>query len=274
MGHQSSIEWTDHTFNPWWGCVKVSEGCLNCYAESWAKRYGHDLWGTQKVRRTFSKNHWNQPHKWNKIAGKEGCRFRVFCASMADVFEDNPFVIDERERLWQMISETPNLDWLLLTKRPENMLSMVPWGQKWPSNVWAMTTAENQQQANLRIPILLDIPAIVHGLSIEPLLGPLNLRPWLDGIDWVIVGGESGNGSRPMHPEWIRSIRDQCIENNVAFFFKQWGCWIPDPNGTTKISSKHDSTECIAYMKKVSKKNGGRILDNKEWNEVPTIEVH
>lgn len=259
MGQNSAIEWTDHTFNPWWGCVRVSPGCKNCYAESIAKRYGHDVWGVKTDRRFLSDNHWKQPLQWNKKAQQQGVRMRVFCASMADVFENNELLEAPRHRLWQLIAATPMLDWLILTKRPENMLPLAPWHEKWPSNVWAMTTAENQQYAEKRIPKLIEIPARVRGLSIEPMLGKVDLSPWLADIQWVIVGGESGGKARPMNPKWVRAVRDQCLEAKVPFFFKQWGNWMP--------SDKTHSQK--KQMIRVSKKVAGCLLDGISWNQVP-----
>ncbi|MEM7132066.1 MAG: phage Gp37/Gp68 family protein [Chloroflexota bacterium] len=272
MGQKSTIEWTDHTFNPWWGCVKVSKGCTNCYAETWANRYGHDVWGQKKSRRTFSDTHWKQPLKWDKVADNNKQRERVFCASMADAFEDNCSVESERQRLWRLIECTSMLDWLLLTKRPENMKRLAPWNQDWPSNVWALTSVEDQEQAEKRIPSLVDVPAVVRGLSVEPLLGPVDLRPWLDQIQWVIVGGESGRQSRPMHPEWVRCIQQQCRDAKVPFFFKQWGNWIPSDSPAKGILVQENpgvrgSQDC--YMKRVSKKDAGRLLDGEEWNQLP-----
>ena len=255
MGQHSAIEWTDHTFNPWWGCTKVSPGCAHCYAESWAKRYGHDIWGNEKPRRFFGETHWNQPLKWNKKATAQNKRARVFCASMADVFETNRLLEKERDKLWNLIEQTPMLDWLLLTKRPENMLDLVPWGEKWPDNVWAMVTVENQELANKRISYLLDSPAMIRGLSVEPMLGPVELDEWIREIQWVIVGGESGAKSRPMNPNWVRSVRDLCLNSNVAFFFKQWGNWVPsseeDEGTSLKLKSRNGKPESL-YMKRVA----------------------
>lgn len=236
MGQNSSIEWTDHTFNPWWGCLKVSPGCEHCYALTLSKRFGHDIWGPPATtrRRTFNEKHWREPLKWNAEAAKAGERKRVFCASMADVFEDHPQLPPERAKLWALIEQTPNLDWLLLTKRPENISGMVPWD--FPDNVWIGTSCEDQQRADERIPHLLRVPAKVRFLSCEPLLGPVTLRRWVrpspgwaaDLIHWVIVGGESGAGARPMHPQWARSLRDECqAAGDIAFHFKQWGQFVP-----------------------------------------------
>lgn len=271
MAKNSEIEWTDHTFNPWWGCTKVSPGCTNCYAEVWARRYGHNVWGPKNARRFFSNRHWNQPLIWNRQAERHGRRARVFCASMADVFEDNPVLTEERERLWQLIEQTPMLDWLLLTKRPENMLRMTPWTAEWPRNIWAMTSVENQQQALKRLPILIDIPASVRGISAEPLIGSVDLTSWIQEIDWVIVGGESGRNARPMHPEWARKLRDDCIEAKVPFFFKQWGKWAPTEHDTGDVlrlqASGRDSE--VYVVAPVGKKAAGRLLDGRTWDEVP-----
>lgn len=266
MGENSKIEWTDHTFNPWWGCVKVSEGCANCYAETFAKRTGHSIWGPAATtkRRTFGDKHWAEPVKWNAEAEAAGQRRRVFCASMADVFEDHPGVVAERVRLWKLIEATPWLDWLLLTKRPENVNHMVPgrWRTvgRWPVNVWVGTSVENQDAANKRIPELVKVPCPVRFLSCEPLLGPVDLdglayfqysgsdwalNQWL--VEWIIVGGESGPKARPIDAEWVRNLRDCCAADEVAFFFKQWGG--------------------------VRKHETGRTLDGREWSEVPTVDL-
>jgi protein gp37 len=140
MGKDTKIEWAKHTFNIVWGCTKVSEACASCYAEALAKRFGHSVWGADKERRKLGEAYWKQPLKWNAAAGAAGVRERVFCSSMADVFEDHPTVAEERQKLWPLIESTPNLNWLLLTKRPENMLKFTPWSARWPSNIWAMCT--------------------------------------------------------------------------------------------------------------------------------------
>src|SRR5579862_1495352 len=143
MGRNSSIEWTHHTFNPWWGCAKVSPGCENCYAETWARRVGQDLWGVKNDRRFFTDKHWDEPLRWNEEAESDGERKRVFCASMADVFEDRADLKPWRERLWTLIEKTASLDWLLLTKRPQNISGFVPWKDRWPQNIWLGTTVED-----------------------------------------------------------------------------------------------------------------------------------
>lgn len=243
MGQDTAIEWTDHTFNPWTGCTKISPACTNCYAEVWAKRTGIVGWGDGAQRRKTSDSYWCQPVKWNVEAGRAGLRKRVFCASLADVFENKPQVVAWRYELFALIRETPNLDWLLLTKRPENIRAMLlrylRAGFEWPSNVWLGTTVENADYLD-RVGDLIECRefASVLFLSCEPLLGPLSLRtnqryqrehggfrPLIDDIDWVIAGGESGAHARPSHPDWFRDLRDQCVAAGVSFHFKQWGEW-------------------------------------------------
>lgn len=262
MSEQTGISWTDATFNPWWGCTKVSPACDNCYAERDARRFspGQVLWGVGADRRTFGDKHWNEPRRWNAKAEREahdaallGLQYRrprVFCASMADVF-DTEAPDGARDRLWELIRETPALDWLLLTKRIGNAKRMLPadWGAGY-RNVWLGATVVDQGEVDRDVPKLLATPARTRFLSMEPLLGPVTLRwlcAWpenapttaespsgttnhLDGLrrlDWVIVGGESGPHARPMHPEWARLLRDQCAAADVAFHFKQWGEWLP-----------------------------------------------
>ena len=222
MGFESKIEWTTHTFNPWWGCTKVSEGCRFCYAKSLSNRFGYDVWGRERPRRLMSDSYWEQPTKWNRVAEETGERPRVFCASMADVFDEEA-PDGQRERLWHIIRQTPMLDWQLLTKRPHLMEEYLPddWGTFGYPNVWLGTSVEDQRVL-ARIEHLIRVPAVVHFLSVEPLIGPIpNLQ--LEGVNWVIVGGESGPGARPIEPEWVDDIKNQCDSHHVAFFFKQWG---------------------------------------------------
>lgn len=276
MAKNSQIEWTHHTFNPWWGCSKVSPACDNCYAELWAKRMGHKIWGANTARRFFSDAHWNEPLQWNAEAQLARRRERVFCASMADVFERRAELNDQRKRLWLIIQKTPWLDWLLLTKRPQNIESMVPWSDKWPENVWLGTTVENHVMAEKRLPFLLKIPAAVRFLSCEPLLGPIDLSPWFKRkgfhpIDWIIAGGESGPGSRPMHPDWAAGILHQCQKSGVPFHFKQWGHWVPAEllNEDAKPKMIEFSNARSVNMARVSKKLAGRILEGVTWDGVP-----
>ena len=266
MGATTAISWTDHTFNPWWGCSRVSPGCQNCYAETFAKRTGHDVWGKASERRFFGAKHWIEPIRWNLDAQKAGRPVLVFCASMADVFEDRSDLTEPREQLFELIDSTPSLEWQLLTKRPENVLRLtadhygdcnLPW--------WQGVTVEDQARADERIPLLLEIPARVRFLSCEPLLGPVRLRPeWLvpvatvcsrspasrerpaevssalrgmggrlgwRGVDWIIVGGESGPGHRPLDLDHARSLRRQAEIAGVPFFFKQVGGRTPTAGG-------------------------------------------
>ena len=224
MAKNSTIEWTDNTFNPWIGCSKVSEGCENCYAEA-GDNFRHWTpmgWGPGKPRHRTSAENWKEPLKWNRAAAAAGIRTRVFCASLADVFDQE---VDPswRADLWDLIRQCPSLDWQILTKRPEFIASCLPsnWGTGWP-NVWLGTSVENQRWADIRIPHLISVPAVVHFLSVEPLLDSITFKS-LDDIEWVIVGGESGPGARPMSPPWVSAIQSQCQTANVPFFFKQWG---------------------------------------------------
>ena len=271
MAKDSRIEWTHHTFNPWWGCVRVSPACAHCYAETWARRLGADLWGRGAERRFFRDDHWRHPVRWNAEAARAGARRRVFCASMADVFESRAELNPWRARLWPLIEQTPWLDWLLLTKRPQNIRRMMPWQSEWPSNVWLGTTAENQKFANLRIPQILEFPARIHFISAEPLLGPLSISQWRK-IDWVIAGGESGHGARPTDPGWIRSLRDECDSAGVAFHFKQWGHWAPElPHGVSpRQRLELASTEnARTTLYGVGKAMAGRVLDGRTWDQFP-----
>lgn len=238
MAETTGISWAHSTFNIVWGCVEVSHDpcCTHCYAREWSKRLGKDLWGKAKHRQQMSEHYWNEPIRWNRKAVKEGRRHRVFCSSMADVFEDHPDLIEPRKRLWDMVAKTPNLDWMLLTKRPENMKVMAPasWASVWPNNVWAGATVGTQEWADKRCPILLEVPAKVRWLSIEPMFGPMDLRKYFQMADptglregspfsWAIVGGESGHGARPMKTEWVLDLLRQCRDHDVKFFFKQKG---------------------------------------------------
>lgn len=230
MGEKTEISWTHHTFNPWWGCVKVSPGCDHCYAESDAKRYGHQVWGKDAPRRFFTDKHWNQPCLWNKHAELTGERERVFCASMADIGEVNSVLNDERNRLWRLIRESLFIDWQLLTKRPASLVNQLPddWGNGWPQ-VWLGTTVESNGY-RWRIDDILKAPAAVHWLSIEPQIGPVDLREYFERyqeprhtIDWVIVGGESGGQARVFDLAWARDVIAVCKEYGVAVFNKQLG---------------------------------------------------
>lgn len=237
MAENSNIEWTDHTFSPWVGCTKISPACDHCYAETWAKRSGHpELW-TGSRRRTSPAN-WRKPRIWEKKAkvffAEHGRRQRVFCASLADVF-DNDVPHEWRADLWELIAATPSLDWLLLTKRIGNAPSMLPadwagWaehGAAYP-NVWIGATVVTQAEYERDVGKLLALPAAVRFLSMEPLIEAVDLDP--KGLDWIIVGGESGAHARPLEQDWCESIAGQCREAGVPFFMKQgsranWRGW-------------------------------------------------
>ena len=300
MGFNTKIEWATHTFNPWIGCTGVSTGCDHCYAEARSLRTDGVLWGAGKPRKRTSVNNWRQPLKWHEQAARENSRPRVFCASLADVFDNE---VDEQWRadLFELIEATKNLDWLLLTKRIGNVQRLVPeatdlieygegwqsmWGQgKWPENVWLGATICNQAEALRDIPKLLAVPAAVRFLSIEPMLGPIDLLKisGIQDIDWVICGGESGPNSRPSHSYWFRDLRDQCAALGIAFLFKQWGEWTPrsilmggerdlwieDPKCEKWQSLKVYECGALgytfgsgepAYMQRVGKKLAGRSL--------------
>lgn len=267
MAENSAIEWCDHTFNPWEGCQKVGPGCDNCYAEARNARFGGGQavnWGPGAPRRRTSAANWRKPLQWQRDAARfqevHGRRQRVFCASLADVF-DNAADTTWRDDLWRLIEATPDIDWLLLTKRVANVQHQVwpRWMQQgFPPNVWLGITVVDQPEADrdiiraLRLKKAAKIARLF--LSIEPMLGPLQLWrlnaadfqedpigaevyplrglyavPDCDWsgpkVDWVICGGESGPGARPMHPDWVRSLRDQCAAAGVPFLFKQWGEW-------------------------------------------------
>jgi protein gp37 len=347
----SKIEWTDHTFNPWIGCTKIDEMCARCYAEVETfprvqRANGRELWGKGKPRHRTSPNTWKQPLRWNAeaalLAAEELAKWydgepakiirpRVFCASMSDWLDDE-VPIGWLADLLKLIHDTPNLDWLLLTKRPENFFTrlmeamrylvesassppesftweMCEWLQRWhsynqpPTNVWIGTSVGTQKSANTRIPELLKIPARVRFLSCEPLLEGVDLRLKRNGhslhrtigedIHWVICGGESGSDARAMHPDWARSLRDQCQAAGVPFFFKQWGEWVGicqqsaqavrDAVGHAKMKESgkvHVWPNAkplgpphfgMNFSYRVGKKVAGRILDGREWSEFPKI---
>jgi protein gp37 len=230
---KTTIEWTasvnpdgtttpGYTFNPWIGCAKVSPGCANCYAETLMdKRMGRVQWGVNGTRVHTSDSNWKKPYQWNRKAQEEGVRKRIFCASLADVFEDRPELVPWRADLFAMIDATPNLDWLLLTKRPENIKRLWPFGWyedkggpfTWP-NVWIGTSVENQEQADKRIPHLLSIPASVRFLSMEPLLGPVDLSPYLG---YNTQQGETGYAERRdlTRPSSIGRMEDRRPGSNL-----------------------------------------------------------
>ena len=376
MAENTKIEWATHTFNPWVGCTKVSPACDHCYAEGWAKRSGMVQWGAGAERRRTSVANWRMPEKWNRQAEiqfsawerfqvdnglsddemfeKHGFikpqRPRVFCSSLADVF-DNAVPTGWRIDLMNLILRTPYLDWLLLTKRignAEKMLDealstatggMFAWrsggGHLRFKNVWLGATISSQEEADRDIPKLLATPAAKRFLSMEPLLDAVDLTMIDDGtayrdvpreewgcvddddsppglwwnaltgertimhggangdwsrtdasVDWVIVGGESGTHARPMHPDWVAALRDQCQSAGVAFMFKQWGEWAPAEAISDEVNRKLaevwirkdgsviDGGEVDffggdAVLYRAGKKDAGRLLDGRTWDGVP-----
>lgn len=330
MGANTTIEWAHHTFNPFFGCTKVGPGCDNCYAEQLMDKRLHKVkWGVGEQRVRTSESNWQQPLKWDREAARLGIRYRVFCASLADVF-DNAVDPQWRADLFSLIEATPHLDWLLLTKRIGNVMKMLPsntsneeaadFARLWP-NVWIGATIVNQEEADRDIPKLLAIPAAKRFLSMEPLLGPVDIsrymwpvhprwpekydspaeaiadgaevtyhrqalisKDWADHlVNWVIVGGESGPNARPMHPDWARSLRDQCVAAGVPILFKQWGEWIPAEFPSSEECFAEDGSERTLEgrikrlrvdghvdMARIGKKAAGRLLDGRTWDEVPS----
>lgn len=238
-----------YSFNPWWGCTRVSPGCDHCYAERLDVRAGGAHWGKGVPRRTFGEAYWARPLKWDAAARKSGQRAGVLCASMADAF-DAEAPAGLLERLWGLVRQTPHLDWLLLTKRPARIARSLPadWGAGYP-NVWLGATVENQALAEQRVPLLLAAPARLHFVCCEPLLGPVDLRPWAERLGWIIAGGESGPLARPLHTDWVRGLRDACVAAGVPFWFKGFGARRP-------LSGEGRSREAHA-------------LDGKRWEEMP-----
>lgn len=293
MAVNSSIEWCDSTFNPWIGCTRVSPACDDCYAaRSTPARTLGVAWGAGQERRRTGAANWKQPGQWQRQAAEfqaeHGRRRRVFCASLAD-WLDNEAPVEWLVDLLQLIHDTPDLDWLLLSKRIGNWSSRISeamgyldsqgpaattlrrWLCQWldgdaaPRNAWLGITVANQAEADRDVPKLMDAPTVVRFLSIEPMLGAIDIRkfvwpvhPWWPAkfnsleeavaagaavtykrqalvssawaksmVKWVICGGESGHKARPMHPDWARGLRDQCAAAGVPFLFKQWGEWLP-----------------------------------------------
>ncbi len=234
---ETSIEWTatpdptdanvllpGFTFNGWWGCTKKDEGCTNCYAETFSNRLNMDIWGPGKPRKLQSDKVWNAPASWNRKALAAGVRLRVFCGSMKDVFDDE-VPAEWRARVFETIRVYKNLNWLLLTKRPENWDKMLPWRSRAdaPDNVWLGMTTATQRRADERLGFMKDAPAAVKFLSLEPLVGPVDVRAYAGVSNWNIWGGESGGGSRPCHEEWLRDGVAAGRETGTATFVKQLG---------------------------------------------------
>jgi protein gp37 len=304
MSANTKIEWCDHTQNFWEGCQKAGIGCDGCYAEARNARFGGGVavnWGPGAPRRRTSEANWRKPLVWNAnhatFFAEHGRRQRVFCSSLSD-WADNAVPDEWRLDAAKVILATPDLDWLLLTKRIGNaakmLAAMFPNGM--PTNVWIGATIVNQEEADRDITKLLAVPAVKHFLSMEPLLGPVDLsRVWVPNgilrnmvaaitkLDWVIAGGESGIEARPSHPNWYRSLRDQCKAAGVPFLFKQWGEWSPeyqphkgmcvvmvDGEVLTPPNCLSRPSEDGEIMVKVGKKAAGRHLDGRTWDGVPS----
>lgn len=223
MAKNSTIQWTTHTFNPWWGCKQIRPGCDNCYAKTMAYRFGDGYLWNGDDRRVLGDGSWDAPLKWNNDARKLNSYATVFSASMSDVF-DAQGPTDARDRLWRLAAQTLNLFWLFLTKRPGNIARMLPtnWAEIAPHSGLGVSVENNSSEVLNGIKILAnpELAAKVKFLSLEPLLAPMPRLP-LENIDWVIVGGESGPNYRPMDIAWVREIRDQCRAAEVPLFFKQ-----------------------------------------------------
>jgi protein gp37 len=295
MMENTTIEWTDHTFNPFVGCTKVSPGCDHCYAEQLMdKRLHKVVWGVGQPRLRTSAATWRDPLKWNarhaEFFATHERRQRVFCASLADVF-DNAVDPAWRADLFDLIDCTPNLDWLLLTKRIGNVTAMLRdiGKDECPSNVWLGATIVNRAEMLRDAMKLLAVPARVHFWSVEPMLGYLGEIAAALMPDWVICGGESGPNARPMHPDWACDLRDQCAEARVPFLFKQWGEWAPGENvgrqrgivktadwfagnwmfGDTDLALDGGHIDDEPDLYRVGKKDAGRHLDGRTHDDFP-----
>jgi protein gp37 len=278
MGARSKIEWTDSTFNPWVGCTKITRAgraasaCDFCYAEKWAKRSGQVAWGNHPRRRTTD-TYWRGPVTWNEqgksFQAKHGRRQRVFCASLADIF-DNQVDPSWRADLFELIRACDQLDWQLLTKRPQNIRKMLPrdWGNGY-ANVWLGTTTEDARAYQQRLPHLLNVPSVVHFVSYEPAIGPLGQMD-IDGLfpDWLIIGGESGVRSdliRHTNPQWVRDVISECQRLGIAPFLKQWGTYKNNPH---VVEDAHTVEHAARFDPPENGKGGGK-LDGHFWREFP-----
>jgi protein gp37 len=252
---ETTIAWTHYSMNPWVGCQKVSAECDHCYAEAGSRRLGaqHHLKLWDGDRYFTGEDYWKQPARWDRAAAKAGVRRRVFCASFADVFEDRPDLVDRRGRLLHLITGTPHLDWLLLTKRPEHMVRLAApvWPGDWPANVWAGTTCGIRASRD-RFAALALVPARIRFVSLEPLLEDLGDLP-LAAVEWVIVGGESGHHARPFDLAWARRIVAQCRADRRPCFVKQLG------------SRPFDSSDPMRLVAATMKHPKGE--DPNEWDE-------
>lgn len=240
MGETTAISWTDHTFNPWWGCTKIAPGCDNCYAAALDNRTGGNYWDAKQKPRRTSKANWRKVLKWNKQAIDEQRRHRVFCGSMMD-WCDKDAPAGALSGLFELIKSTPMLDWQLLTKRAALIKDRLPsdWGTGY-ANVWLGVTVENEEYGFPRLEALREIPAKIRFVSAEPLLSNI-YDIYLGGIQWVIIGGESGPGCRAMPWEWADDLMVSCEDQNTPVFFKQWGGNTKDKGGCEMNGREHKS---------------------------------
>ncbi len=277
MGKDTSIEWVDHTFNPWIGCTRISNGaepsaCDNCYAAAMSHRRGWARFEAGAPRRRTTQAYWRQPLAWNRKAAASGRRAKVFGPSLADPFDAEVSDAWRRDYLG-VIEATPWLDWILLTKRPQVAKKFFE-GRAVPDNLWPGITAENQKMLELRAPVICAIAAKVHVLSAEPMLGPLEASRFLGlgtaSLSWVIAGGESGSRARPPHPDWVRGLRDQCLAAGVPFFFKQWGEWAPLDDGRPRAKRLHAwPLPSPQAMERLGRKAAGAMIDGQAWRRSP-----
>ena len=274
----TKIEWCDMVWNPITGCEKVSEGCENCWAERMHKRFSKEPFHLVQ----FHSKRLEEPLKVKKPK-------KIFVCSMGDLF--HPLVSPRHiDQILQVIEVCEQHTFLILTKRPQNIENkLYEASKKTPArflgggdylpNIWLGVSVENQRTVVERVPTLINIPASLHFISVEPMLGGVNLEPYLNNIDWVICGGESGRDARPLHPDWVRDLRDQCVKANVPFFLKQWGEWSADGGYDdycykTMVIHKNDKKNILddVEMFRLGKKLAGNLLDGKIWNEFPKIE--
>lgn len=282
MADETHISWADHTFAPWFGCTKVSPACDGCYAEHLTvTRFKKAEWGPHADRVLSAPSTWKQVFAWNRKAAREGRNAFVFCSHLSDVF-DNQVPPEWRVDLFNLIDATPNLTWLLLTKRPQNIVRLyreaccVPddedLSELWPRNAWIGSTMVNQAELARDYSHLAKAkaalnPAVIF-VSIEPMLDVMMIEPHLGHlINWVISGGETDQGghkARPYHPDWFRSLRDQCAAAGVPFHHKQWGEWAPGGGGIT--DQRIDTPTLKVWdpetsVRRVGASNSGRLID-------------
>lgn len=296
MGKDTKIEWADHTWNPWIGCTKVSPACDHCYAEDLMdRRYGRVRWGAGEDRARTSAATWNDPLRWNRAAAKAGKRATVFCLSLGDIW-DNEVDPLWRRQAFDVMERTPNLTYLLLSKRIGNAMKMcdpLAGNSLLPRNAALGATVINQDEWDRDVPKLCRAAEVLAArfsfVSIEPMLGAIDTSQifglyeidegrwglkvgsrWAASPDWVIAGGESGPHARPTHPDWLRSLRDQCQAADVPFFMKQWGEWAPADDWPSEIQEDYDTRGLSADgVIRVGKARAGRLLDGRQWSETP-----